>query len=271
MIDAHAHLSGRKDDALTHFAKRNGLEYTLVGLLSAMKEHGVARALLLSPPLTEGGTTPNGEVMGICRRSGGMLAPVLTVTPTSRHVAAAVSMAEKHRQTVRGFKVLLGYERKFAVDGVFDALYSYAEKERLPVMFHTGDTAVSTGSLVHSHPLTLDALADARPGLMMVACHFGNPWIEDVAELIYKHPNVYADISGMVVGGSAYHKEYVDRVADRLSGAIYFAGGADKVLFGTDFPVTSHEVALDIVKRLKVADEDKVKILSRNAKEVFRL
>lgn len=105
--------------------------------------------------------------------------------------------------------------------------------------------------------------------MKIVACHFGNPWIEDVAELIYKHENVYADISGLVVGGSKYVAPYTDWLANRLSEAIYYAGGCDKVIFGTDYPVTTHRMAISLVEKLHIDSEDREKILARNAKRVF--
>ena len=172
---------------------------------------------------------------------------------------------------VRGFKIRLGYLKVFADDPVYGPLYDHAESEELPVMFHTGDTATSDGSLEHSHPLTLDRLANSRPGLRVVICHFGNPWIQDVAELIYKHPDVYADISGLAVGGSKYTDGYLDFLAQQLTHAIYYAGGAGKVIFGTDYPVSTQAMALDLVRRLKVDDADRGAILSGNARKVFGL
>jgi hypothetical protein len=137
-------------------------------------------------------------------------------------------------------------------------------------MFHTGDTACHTGSLEHSHPLTLDRLANHRTGLKIIACHFGNPWTQDVGELIYKHPNVYADISGLIVGGSKYSFGYLDSVAEQVTRAIYFAGGAEKVIFGTDYPVSTPALALELVGKLKIDSEDAERILWKNAAKVFR-
>ena len=33
-----------------------------------------------------------------------------------------------------------------------------------------------------------------------VMCHVGNPWMIDAAEVIYKNMNVWADLSGLMVG-----------------------------------------------------------------------
>ena len=271
VIDAHVHLSERSDDGLWPYASRNRLEYTLEELLGLMRRHHVERGLLLSPPLVDGRLLPNDEILRLCNRSRGRLSPVLTVDPTAKEVRAALRLAEESRSEVKAFKIRLGYIKTFARNPVFDPLYDYAESEGLPVLFHTGDTATSDGSLVHSHPLTLDALANAREELTIVACHFGNPWFDDVAELVYKHPKVYADISGLSVGGSKYAERYLDWLAQKISGAIYFAGGAEKVIFGTDYPVTKYSDALTLVRKLEVDRRDKELVLWRNAKRVFRL
>jgi predicted TIM-barrel fold metal-dependent hydrolase len=248
----------------------NGLRYTLDELLSAMRRYKIVRGLLLSPPLQGGVPLPNDDVIRLCKKSGRMLAPVITVEPTPREVRDALKLAEENKKEVKAFKVRLGYVRASAESPVFDRLYDYAESEGLPVLFHTGDTAFATGDLARSHPLTLDGLANKREELTIVLCHFGNPWFEDVAELIYKHPNVYADISGLITGG-AYAEKYAEWLAEKISEAIYFAAGAEKVIFGTDYPVTKHAETLALVKRLEVDERDKEKILSRNSRRVFGL
>ena len=270
IIDAHTHLSERQDDGLNRFARVNGLRYTLVELLDTMRKHEIVRGLLLSPPLQGGVPLPNDDVIGLCRRSGGMLSPVITVEPTAKEVKTAVKLAEENRKEVKAFKVRLGYVKAAAQSPVFNRLYDYAESRGLPVLFHTGDTAFSTGNLSLSHPLNLDGLANKREELIIILCHFGNPWFEDVAELIYKHPNVYADISGLIMDG-AYAEKYAEWLSKKISEAIYFAAGAQKVMFGTDYPVTKHSETLALVNRLDVDERDKEKILRHNAERVFRL
>jgi uncharacterized protein len=176
IIDAHVHCSDRrKDDMLRHYAKLNGLRYDLRELLELMEGHGVDSALLLSPPMGKGEPLPNAEVVRMCERSRGSLFPVFTVEPEKAAVKDALRLAEAQGGFVKGFKIWLGYRRVFARDEVFDPLYDYAEEHRLPVLFHTGDTASSTGSLAHAHPLTLDEVANEREDLRMVVCHMGNP------------------------------------------------------------------------------------------------
>jgi uncharacterized protein len=271
IIDAHLHLSERRDDSLVRFAQAHGLSYTLDELLREMKKHQVEHGLLLSPPLQDGSPLPNEAVLRLCRKSGGALSPVVTVEPKAEDVEAAVEFADQNRKEVRAFKVRLGYVKAPADDPVFEGLYEYAESEDLPVLFHTGDTVNSTGELSLSHPLTLDRLANDREELTMVLCHFGNPWFEDVAEITYKHPNVYTDLSGLTTGGGAYPEKYAEWLAAKVSAAVYFAGGAEKIMFGTDYPITTYPDALDLVTKLEIDESDKEMILWRNAKRVFGL
>jgi len=271
IIDAHIHLSQRRDDALIRFARMNSLRYTLDELMGTMQRLGIEHGLLLSPPMQGASILPNDEIIRLCRRSGGKLAPVITVEPTAREVRAAIKLAEENKREVRAFKVRLGYVKASVESPVFSGFYDYAESQRLPVLFHTGDTAFSTGDLVRAHPLTLDGLANKREEMTIILCHFGNPWFEDTAELIYKHPNVYADISGLTTDQGVYAEKYSEWLARKISEAIYFAGNAEKVIFGTDYPVTRHSDALALVKKLDVDERDKEKILWQNAQRVFSL
>ncbi|OLB70077.1 hypothetical protein AUI06_07310 [archaeon 13_2_20CM_2_52_21] len=270
IIDAHVHLSENRGDALIRFARLNGLRYTLDELLGTMRKYNIVRGLLLSPPLQGPAPLSNDKIIALCAKSGGMLVPAITVEPNAKEVKAAVRLAEDHKEEVKAFKVRLGYVKASAESPVFNSVYDYAESEGLPVLFHTGDTASSNGDLVLSHPLTLDRLANKREELVMILCHFGSPWFEDVAELIYKHPNVYTDISGLITGGG-YAEKFAEWLAKKICEAIYYAGGAEKVIFGTDYPVTTHAETFALVKRLEIDERDKEKILWRNAERVFGL
>jgi predicted TIM-barrel fold metal-dependent hydrolase len=265
------HCSNSPEDLLIPYAELNQLRYNLEGLLSEMEINEVEAGLLLSPPMTGNVPFPNQGILELCEKSDGKLFPIFTVEPSAHSVGEAIALAKKHWEYFKGFKIRLGYVEVFASDKVFDPLYDYAESEDVPVIFHTGDTASSSGSLVHSHPLTLDRLANKREKLKIVAAHFGNPWIDDVAELTYKHFNMYADISGLFTGTTKYAGRFQENLAEKINHAIYFSGGADKVMFGSDYPIETLASAISFVKRLKIDQEDMDKLLYRNARTVFRI
>lgn len=269
VFDCHIHLSEYPDDRLRRYARLNGFFYTLEELLSSMDKEGVSGGLLLSPLLEDGSAVPNTHILKLCERSGGRLSPVLTVEPSREWVEDCVETFTKNRGLVKAFKIRLGYVRVKPVNQVFSRIYDLAEEHGVPVMFHTGDTATERGSLEYSHPLLLDELAVSRPELKIVVCHFGNPWIMDAAEVAYKNPNVYLDISGLFTGGGEYRDKYVEWLSNRVSEAIYFMGSAGRVLFGSDYPVESLSEAVRFARSLKVSPGDIERIMWLNSKEVF--
>ncbi|MCL4518854.1 MAG: amidohydrolase family protein [Thaumarchaeota archaeon] len=61
----------------------------------------------------------------------------------------------------------------------------------------------------------------------------------------------------------------MDSLASKISDAIYFAGGSDKVFFGTDYPVENYGDGIALVNRLQIDEDDKEKIFYLNAKRLF--
>jgi predicted TIM-barrel fold metal-dependent hydrolase len=271
IIDCHIHCSESNQDALVGFARANGLKYNLGELLTMMEDYNVSSGLLLSPPKTNGKPVPNKEILRLCRKSKGKLFPIVTVEPSSSAVSECLELAKKNKGYTKGFKILLGYFPVYPAHKVYSRIYDYAESTDLPVMFHTGDTASKTASLEHANPLSLDVLANKRQSLKIVACHFGNPWFHETAELLYKHPNVYADISGLFSVGAKYSNQYLKYLARAVSEAIYFVGSAEKIIFGTDYPVERYSDAIKFTKSLQLELDDIGKIFSENAKKVFQL
>ncbi len=271
IIDCHIHCSESKDDALISYAKMNGLRYDLSELLELMEDHDVSSGLLLSPPQKNGDPIPNERILELCRKSKDRLCPIITVKPSVSYIERCLKIAKSNKGIVKGFKVLLGYFPRYPYDRVYSKIYEYAEDQELPVMFHTGDTASSTASLEHAKPLGLDLLANQRENLKIVVCHFGNPWFAETAEVLYKHPNVWADISGLFTVGARYTEQYLRYLSRALSEAIFFVGNADKILFGTDYPIERYSEAIKFAKSLQLAEDDIKNILSVNAKKVFDL
>jgi uncharacterized protein len=269
IFDCHIHCSERGDDVLLFYARKRGLEYNLNELLSKMQTNEISAGLLLSPPLQTGGIVSNEQIVELCQRSQGKLFPVITLEPSHDSVAGAIELAQKNKAYAKAFKILLGYYPVYPDATVFSPLFDYAEGAQMPVLFHTGDTATSSGSLKHSHPMTIDPLANSRPNLKIVLCHFGNPWLQDAAELLYKHPNVYADISGLFVAGARYSERYLKFLSKSLSEAIYYIGSVDKVIFGSDYPIEDQSDALLLARSLSLEKEEIDKILGLNAAQLF--
>ena len=101
---------------------------------------------------------------------------------------------------IKGINLYCGYEHYYPSNERYQAIYDMCVEYRLPLMIHTGDTLLITAKVKFAHPLNIDDIAVDNPELNIVMCHLGNPWIADCQEILYKNRNVYADISGLIVG-----------------------------------------------------------------------
>jgi len=109
------------------------------------------------------------------------------------------------------------------------AMQVYAEVSRLgmPVMFHQDAQAATPGKMEFARPVLLDEVAREFGDLKIIISQMGMPWIGETIALLNKHPNVFADISGLV--------NYPWKAYDALIQA-YQAGVMTGLLFGSNFP-----------------------------------
>ena len=85
-------------------------------------------------------------------------------------------------------------------------------------------------------------------------CHVGNPWTTDAAEVIYKNMNVWADLSGLMVGDDAAFAAEEGRDARRtwrhaVRRAIRYSERPNRFLYGTDWPLAPMPPYRDFVAR----------------------
>lgn len=111
-------------------------------------------------------------------------------------------------------------------------IYEYSEANGLPVLFHQGTTFSRNAALKHASPVLLEDIAYKHPELRMIVAHLGHPWCGECISLIRKQPNVYADISAL------YYRPYQFYQALKLAEEY---GCDHKILFGTDYPVTTFQ------------------------------
>ncbi len=172
-------------------------------------------------------------------------------------------------------KVYLGYLPYGPDDPGYRPYYELAEEFNIPVIFHTGDTFSTTARLKYARPLAIDDVAVDHPGLKIVMAHFGNPWLLETAEVVYKNKNVWADLSGLIVADpedlrSEEKRAGIEDVIDRVAAAVRFTEKFDRVLFGSDWPLVPMAAYRDIVRRM-IPGEHHDRVFKANARELFNL
>jgi len=170
---------------------------------------------------------------------------------------------------VKGLKLYPGYEPFFPWDPRVRVVYELAVEFDVPVMIHSGDTYSPTAKIKYAHPLQIDEVAVDFPQLKIIICHLGNPWFRDCIEVVYKNSNVFADLSGLVLGNfnSAFER-YLKKQLDEI---LLYAGEPSWLLFGSDWPLCDMADYANFLRKTKLTAEDKEKIFFLNAQRLFKL
>ncbi|AUS95670.1 amidohydrolase [Clostridium thermosuccinogenes] len=133
-------------------------------------------------------------------------------------------------------------------------IYEAVEK-RLPVLLHMGDENKTSSS-----PKRLEKVLDRFPKLVVVAAHLGGyrMWKESMDCLVGR--NVFFDTSSSLF--------WLD---SSTAVSMIRKHGVNKVLFGSDYPMWSHEEELERFLNLGLTKEEREFILWRNAARLLNL
>ncbi|MBE7046123.1 MAG: amidohydrolase [Ruminococcaceae bacterium] len=134
-------------------------------------------------------------------------------------------------------------------------LYDYLQSEELPLLIHTGDYRYS-----YSHPSRLRKLLDDFPRLIAIGAHFGGWSLYDLALEYLKDTNCYLDTSSSL--------DYIGLKRAKELINIY---GAERILYGTDFPMWSPDDELKKFFNIGLDDSQNELILCKNAQRILKL
>lgn len=149
------------------------------------------------------------------------------------------ALADQRIVALKGYLGYLHYEPSHAG---YRRYYELAERHGVPVIFHTGDTYSKLAKLKYAQPLLVDEVAVDHPKTHFVLAHLGNPWMLDAAEVIYKNDNVWADLSGFIVGDKSLFRDdawddALNDISHRVAYALHYAEKPERILFGSDWPL----------------------------------
>lgn len=256
IIDAHIHLSNIQSFKETA-QLLSKVDYSLDGVQAEMEAANIVLAIGMGVTETQKMGFPDYEAntpMGL--DLGESLPKTIVycagINPYKLETAAIAELErEIQKDNVVGIKIYLGYYPFFAYDQVYDPVYELAEKYDLPVVFHTGDTYSERGLLKYSHPLSIDEVAVKYRNIRFMMAHFGDPWTLTGAEILYKNRNVYADLSGLVVGARKELEQAQEGIfLQHLRHALVYSNSYDKLLFGTDWPLAPFGPYIEFIQSL---------------------
>lgn len=268
IIDAHTHIGSPQGTPNVRSFEKN-----FRVLLKEAKRNNVNHLLIIAGMKKVDGTHLSTKI----------LVQVVARTP---HVSVIGSVDIVHYQKknlreletflkkklIVGVKLYTGYQHFYPNDKRCTPIYKLCIKYSVPIMFHSGDTLAGetrNPKIKYSHPLHIDDVAVDFPELKIVIAHMGNPWLIDCAEILYKNPNVYADISGLVVDNDLNTPD--GKLARRKILELLDYVGENKLLYGTDWPLAPMRTYLKFVKSLGLPQKSRDQLLYKNAVKVFGL
>lgn len=127
---------------------------------------------------------------------------------------------------------------------------------RLPLLIHCGDSRYDM-----SNPDRIGRIVDAFPNMTVIAAHFGgySVW-EDAACALSGKPNVFVDTCSSF--------EFLSDEAIKRYISMY---GADRVMFGTDYPMWNAKKELDRLFSLGLSEDEYEMILHKNLETLLGL
>jgi len=250
-------------DSHTHLGRNEHINVSVDELLRSMDAAKIDKALVFAGKLNN---HPNEDMYKNIAPHQDRLYGIAAWHPNDTQHDLFLLERSIEEGKVQGVKFYLGYDHWYPTDlRIYDVLEILQEK-KIPAIFHCGDClcTVQQAKLKYAHPLGIDEVAVDHPNLKIVIAHMAYPWERDAAEVCYKNKNVFADVSGFVYGAFDA-KNIVDfkKVLDEFTTV---AGGTDKLLFGSDFPISNQKSYVETID-----DLIGMKTISENIHKVFNL
>ena len=257
LIDVHTHVFPNNNVFFGNFiAEASRMRATPVDLVTRYADYcatapGVTAAICFGGKAKLAGLwVDDRDVAAYVAPAPARLIGFLSLDPTQPGWEAELEYGHQELG-LRGIKLMPMYAGFFPQEGRLNHLWAYAQKHGLPVLLHTGTTFVSQGWIETTLPRHIDVVARRYPEVRIIMAHLGHPYEGECVAVIRKHPHVYADVS-------ALHYRPWQLFHSLMLVQEY--GVWNKLLFGTDFPITNVAESLAGLRDLATIQIDRFRL-----------
>ena len=258
IIDTHAHIYPQKiaEKAVKSIGSFYNIPMNGGGLINDLLENGksigVKRYIVHSTATTALQVRAINNFIQTSVQENPFFTGLITLHPdlTVAEIDSEIEFAQKNG--FKGIKLHPDFQKFIIDDKRAFNIYSAAEG-KLSILFHTGDKRYE-----YSKPHRLAAVAKLFPNLKCIGAHFGGYSEWDSLECYTDIPNVYFDTSSSLFSLKP----------EQAAGLIY-KFGAEKFMFGSDFPMWNHKEELDRFLKLNLSNEINEMILYKNAEKFY--
>lgn len=258
IIDAHAHIFPDKiaERAVNGIGGFYNLQThgdgTLASLLKQGEEAGIDRFLVHSvATVPEQVQNINDFISASVRQHPDKLVGFGAIHPDYPDIGGEIDRVIS--LGLKGLKLHSDFQQFYLDEERAFPIYEAAEG-RLPILFHIGDSRYD-----YSSPERLMRVVERFPKLTVIAAHLAGWTVWDSAETLFAGKGlIYADCSSSLYAMSP------ERGAELIRGL-----GADRVMFGTDFPVWDAAGELERFNRLPLTQAEREAVLGGNFIKLF--
>jgi uncharacterized protein len=277
-IDVHAHqptsefLHDAGGQMMQDAADRFGADLetdTYDNMIAEYREAGVGRAVLLgwdAETNTGNPPVPNDYVADVRDEYPEFFIGFGSVDPLKDDcVEEAIRCVDD--LDLSGFKfqqIAQGFDPS---DPAHDELWATIEKLGVPIVFHGGNSTLGACSpggrglkIKYGNPMLIDDVAAEHPDLQILIAHPAYPWEKEQLAICQQKGNVYMDLSGWM-------PRYIDDQVLHYAKTLL----ADKVMFGTDYPMIEPGPWLEQFGELAFDEAIQCKLLWENAEAFLGL
>ncbi len=258
IIDCHCHIypekiAAKAGEGISKFyglPVKNGS--TVQEMTAKAKAVGITHCIVFSVATKVSQVKSiNSFIASEVARSNGFLTGLGTLHPDSNDISGDIEYLLS--LGLKGVKLHPDFQQFKLDDYRCLKIYELCEG-RLPVLVHTGDSRYD-----FSNPNRLKPILDTYTDLTVIGAHLGGWSVWDTAvDTLTGYKNFYVDTSSSTYWLSPERMTEIIR-----------AYGADRVLFGTDFPVWDSKEEIERFNKLDLTHEEKEKIYYKNAQKLF--
>ena len=254
IFDVHCHvypdaIASRAADSIGKFYNLNmHMSGTLSELITRGTAAGISRFVINSAAVTASRVhSINDYLMQAAASDPEKLVGFGTMHPDYEDVCGELERIKKNG--LRGVKLHPDFQHFCLDDEMAIAMFEAMARLGLPALIHTGDYRYP-----YSEPARMARVLDRVPHLKVICAHLGgwSVWTDAWKELAGR-PGVWVDTSSSLYAISPEEGAEVIRHY-----------GADRVFFGTDYPMWNPKEEVQKFLRLPLTEEEQEKILHLN-------
>lgn len=239
-------------------------QHTHETLVADLTRHNMAAVVQSEPTSGSAAATNDRAAATIARNPERFLAGFGCADPRDG-LAALREISRCHGELgLRGLAMIPDFLNMDITDKRCWPLYGKAAELGMPVGIHVGVNFSTNSPIRHGHPSFIDELACHYPELVIIANHGGWPWAAEMVAIAWKHANVYLEFGAIAPrylaspeGGWQPMRQFMNTVLQ------------DRILFGSDWPMITHDRLMEELPLLQLKDSVTEKFLKKNAETLL--